>query len=622
MPTDEPAGPPAGMRADLIPDAALAVSPAAMLRARVTAAVREVLCEPGLPGSPGLAGFDGDVALHRSSHADFQADVALALGRTLKRPPRELAVAIAARLRPGDGLAEATVSGPGFINLTLSAEYLAASLDRMLHDVRLGVPQLAVPETVVVDYSSPNLAKEMHVGHLRSTIIGDAIARVLAWRGDRVVRRNHIGDWGTPFGMLIENLVDENAVGGEASLRELVGFYQRARAKFDGDPAFAERSRLRVVKLQGGDPETLALWRRLVDVSLDHMFELYRRLGVGLQLADVVGESHYNAELAEVVAELEAKGVSRVSQGAICVFPAGFTGRDGEPVPLIVRKQDGGYGYACTDLAALRQRLRSLHARRLIYVVGTPQSQHFAMVFAVAAMAGWVEPGVRLEHVAFGSVLGTDKKMLKTRAGDTVQLAALLDEAIERARAAVVAKSPDLDPAEQARIADAVGVGAIKYADLASDRLKDYVFDWNRMLSFEGNTGPYLMYAHARIGSILRKAAASGPAPGDGDGDGDGAGGDHAGAPLTAFTPEERALALELIELSTVLDRVADTLQPHRLCGYLYDVATAFTRFYEACPVLKAPPAERRARLALCRVTARVLAQGLELLGIAAPAQM
>jgi arginyl-tRNA synthetase len=614
MTTDEPARPPAGMPADPTSATILAVSPGAMLRARVTAAVREVLSESK---SPELPGFDGDVALHRSSHADFQADVALALGRTLKRPPRELAVAIAARLRAGDGLAEATVSGPGFINLTLSADYLAAALDRMLHDVRLGVPQVAVPETVVVDYSSPNLAKEMHVGHLRSTIIGDAIARVLAWRGDRVVRRNHIGDWGTPFGMLIENLVDENALGGEASLRELVGFYQRARAKFDGDPAFAERSRLRVVKLQAGDPETLALWRRLVDVSLDHMFELYRRLGIGLQLADVVGESHYNPELAEVVAELEAKGVSRVSQGAVCVFPPGFTGRDGEPVPLIVRKQDGGYGYACTDLAALRQRLRALHARRLVYVVGTPQSQHFAMVFAVAAMAGWLEPGVRLEHVAFGSVLGTDKKMLKTRAGDTVQLAALLDEAVERARAAVVAKSPDLDTAEQARIADAVGIGAIKYADLANDRLKDYVFDWNRMLSFEGNTGPYLMYAHARIGSILRKAAASIPIPGDGEGEGEGE-----GAPPSLITAEERALGLELIELSTVLDRVADTLQPHRLCGYLYDVATAFTRFYEACPVLKAPTAERRSRLALCRLTARVLAHGLELLGIAAPAQM
>ena len=592
-------------------------SPARFLRGRVLAAVREALGDPG---------WGGDVALHRSAHADFQADVALALGRALGRPPRDLALAIAAAspLRPGDGLAEATVSGPGFINLTLAADYLTAALTRMLGDERLGVPPVAVPETVVVDYSSPNLAKEMHVGHLRSTIIGDAIARVLEWRGDRVVRRNHIGDWGTPFGMLIENLVDEGAVEGDASLRELVGFYHRARAKFDAEPAFAERARLRVVKLQGGDPETLALWRRLVDLSLEHMFELYRRLGVTLGRADVVGESRYNDLLADVVAELERKGVSRISQGAVCVFPPGFTGRDGEPIPLIVRKQDGGYGYACTDLAALRQRLRDLGAGRLVYVVGTPQSQHFAMVFATAALAGWVEPGVRLEHVAFGSVLGTDKKMLKTRSGETVRLGALLEEAVERARAAVVAKSPELEPGEQARIAEAVGIGAIKYADLANDRLKDYVFDWNRMLSFEGNTGPYLMYAHARIGSILRKAPAElGADAGAGAAAGPGASAaDRAAAPLILGTPEERALALELIELSTVLDRVAEGLQPHRLCGYLYDVAAAFTRFYEACPVLKAPPLERGARLSLCRLTARVLAHGLDLLGIAAPAQM
>jgi arginyl-tRNA synthetase len=596
-------------------------APADLLRARVVAAVRAALGDPS---------FAGDIALHRSTHADFQADVALGLGRTLKRPPGELAVAIAAHLIPGDGLAAVAVSGPGFLNLTLDADYLAATLTRMFEDDRLGMPVVANPETVVVDYSGPNLAKEMHVGHVRSTIIGDAIVRVLAWQGHHVIRRNHIGDWGTPFGMLIEHLSDVRALGAEASLRQLVDFYREARAKFDTQPSFAERARQRVVQLQGGDPETLALWQRLREVSLEHMYDLYRRLGVTLRREDVVGESQYNAELADVVEELMRDGVARVSQGAICVFPAGFSGRDGEAVPLIIRKQDGGYGYACTDLAALRQRLRGLGARRVVYVVGAPQSQHFAMVFATAALAGWVEPGVRLEHAAFGSVLGTDKKMLKTRAGDAVSLAALLDEAVERAHSAVTSKSAGLEPALQAQIAEAVGIGAVKYADLANDRVKDYVFDWNRMLSFEGNTAPYLMYAHARIASILRKAETP-PAPedgdmpdaatvvamptGDGDGDGDGDG-------LVIATPEERALALELVELSTVVARVADSLQPHRLCGYLYDVAAAFTRFYEACPVLKAPPAQRRSRLLLCRVTARILAQGLELLGIAAPPQM
>jgi arginyl-tRNA synthetase len=594
-------------------DAPGILAPAEFLRARVVAAVRAALADPT---------FAGDIALHRSTHADFQADVALGLGRTLKRPPRELAVAIAAQLTPGDGLAAVAVSGPGFLNLTLDARYLATTLTRMLADDRLGMRAVEHPETVVVDYSSPNLAKEMHVGHVRSTIIGDALVRVLSWQGHDVVRRNHIGDWGTPFGMLIEQLLDVRALGAEASLRQLADFYREARAKFDADPDFAERARQRVVQLQAGEPETLALWQRLRDLSLEHMYELYRRLGVSLRREDVVGESHYNAELADVVEELLRGGVARVSQGAICVFPPGFTGRDGEAVPLIVRKQDGGYGYACTDLAALRQRLRQLGARRVVYVVGAPQSQHFAMVFATAVLAGWVKDGVRLEHAAFGSVLGTDKKMLKTRAGDAVSLAALLDEAVERALAVVSAKSVDLEPAVQARIAEAVGIGAVKYADLANDRLKDYVFDWNRMLSFEGNTAPYLMYAHARIASLLLKAEAQLDDDGD-DGNATGAPPANRGpAVMVIAAAEERALALELVELSTVVARVAESLQPHRLCGYLHDVATAFTRFYEACPVLKAPPAQRQSRLLLCRITARILAHGLGLLGISAPPRM
>jgi arginyl-tRNA synthetase len=557
-----------------------------------------------------------DPAIHRSAHADYQADLALALARKLKRNPREVAAAIVdelrRRLEAGGPIAAAEVSGPGFINLTLDAPYLARALARMQADDRLGVPRAAPPQTVVVDYSAPNVAKEMHVGNMRSTIIGDSIVRLLELQGHAVIRQNHLGDWGTPFGMLIEHLLDGNATGGEAGVRELATFYRAARAKFDADPAFADRARRRVVLLQGGDEQTLALWRRLVEISIAHFSTLYERLGVTLRPADVVGESHYNADLPAVVAALEQAGLARESEGAICVFPPGFTGREDEPVPLIVRKHDGGYGYATTDLAALRHRVRSLGAERVIYVVGTPQSQHLAMVFATARLAGWVGEAVRLEHVAFGSVLGPDKKMLRTRAGDAVSLAALLDEAVERAAEAVRSKATDLSPDEAARVAAAVGIGAVKYADLANDRLKDYVFDWNRMLSFDGNTGPYLMYAHARICSILRKAAsmtatAAEPAA--------------VQAPLVG-TDQERTVALELLQFPGTIARAAETLEPHRICAHLYAVATAFTAFYEACPVLKADPPTRASRLALCGLTARVLARGLDLLGIAAPTQM
>ncbi|HEY4184308.1 MAG TPA: arginine--tRNA ligase [Polyangia bacterium] len=557
----------------------------------------------------GSEASDVDPATHRSAHADYQADLALGLARKLKQNPRAVATAIAAKLVPDDVLASAEVAGPGFINLTLQPDYLARLLGRMRADGRLDVPPVAHPETVVVDYSGPNVAKEMHVGHLRSTIIGDSIARLLEWQGHHVIRRNHVGDWGTPFGMLIEHLLDQRASGADAGVRELGAFYREARAKFDGEPAFADRARQRVVLLQSGDADTLTHWRRLIDISVAHFSALYASLGVTLRLEDVVGESQYNAALPDVVAELERKGLARESQGAICVFPPGFTGRDGELVPLIVRKQEGGYGYATTDLAALRQRVRELGAKRLVYVVGTPQQQHLAMVFAVARLAGWADDQIRLEHVAFGSVLGTDKKMLKTRSGESVSLASLVEEAQARALKVVSEKTSDLAPAAQARIAAAVGVGAIKYADLANDRIKDYVFDWDRMLSFDGNTAPYLMYAHARIRSILRKAAAAGATAAP-------------EAPIGVGTPPERALALAVLQLPNILERAAETLQPHRICAFLYDVASAYTSFYEGCPVLKAEEPVRSARLALCEVTARTLALGLDLLGITAPEQM
>ncbi|HVZ72635.1 MAG TPA: arginine--tRNA ligase [Polyangia bacterium] len=570
------------------------------LRDRVLAATRAAL---------GDEAAGADAALHRSQHADYQADLALALAKRAKKNPREVAAAIAAKLAPDDVIEKVEVSGPGFLNLTLRASHLAGTLAAMRDDARLGVAPVSEPQTIVVDYSGPNVAKEMHVGHLRSTIIGDSIARLFEWQGHRVIRRNHVGDWGTPFGMLIEHLLDERAAGTEAGVRELGAFYRAARAKFDGDAAFADRARARVVKLQSGDADTLALWRRLIEVSVEHFTALYTALGVTLKSSDVVGESAYNAVLADVVEELRKKGLAVESEGAICVFPPGFAGREGEPVPLIVRKQEGGYGYATTDLAAIRQRVLELGAKRVVYVVGSPQQQHLAMVFAVARLAGWAGDDVRLEHVAFGSVLGPDKKMLKTRAGDSVSLASLVEEAKTRAAAVVAEKTPDLPEAERARIAEAVGVGAVKYADLSNDRIKDYVFDWNRMLAFDGNTAPYLMYAHARIRSILRKAAES----------------DDAGAAPGAIAveaPQERALALALVQLEGALDRAAEGCHPHRICAYLYDLASAFTAFYEACPVLKAEGATRASRLALCEITARALALGLDLLGIAAPAQM
>jgi arginyl-tRNA synthetase len=561
-------------------------------------------------------GAPPDAAVHQSAHDDYQADVALALGKRLGRPPRDVAAALAAALPAGGPvLAAAAVAGPGFVNLRLQDGHLAGELGRMLADAeRLDVAAAASRRRIVIDYSSPNVAKEMHVGHLRSTVIGDALARLHAFLGHEVIRQNHVGDWGTPFGMLVEHLRDAAAAGGggagggDVALPDLGALYQAARAKFDGDPAFAERARRRVVLLQQGDAETLALWRRLMSVSLDHIGRVYERLRISLRPEDVVPESFYNPVLPDVVAELERKGLARESEGALCVFPPGFAGRDGAPLPLIARKQDGGFGYATTDLAALRYRTGHLGASRILVVVGAPQAQHLAMVFAVGRMAGWLGADQEAAHVAFGSVLGADKKMLKTRAGESVKLLDLVDEGIGRAAKVVRTKAPELPAEEAAAIAEAVAVGAIKYADLANDRIKDYVFDWNKMLAFDGNTAPYLMYAHARIRSLFRRAEVD-PAS-------------VRGAPIQLGAAGERKLGLELVRLEGVLRRAADGQHPHRLAGYLYDVATAFTGFYESCPVLKSDGATRASRLALSLLAGDVLARGLDLLGIPAPERM
>jgi arginyl-tRNA synthetase len=461
----------------------------------------------------------------------------------------------------------------------------------------------------VIDYSAPNVAKEMHVGHLRSTVIGDALARVLRWRGHTVIPQNHLGDWGTPFGMLIEHLIDlgEAQATQELAVGELAVFYKAARKKFDSDDAFKERSRLRVVALQGGDTATLDKWRVLLDSSKRYFEAVYGKLGAQLTPADVCAESFYNDRLKPLATELESTGKATISDGALCLFPAGFVGREKQPQPLLVRKGDGGFGYAATDLAAIRYRIDTLKATRVLYVVGAPQGVHLSMVFQAARELGWVPENVRVEHVAFGSVLGTDGKMFRSREGDTVRLVDLIDAAIERADAVVRAKSPDLEPEVRAEVARMVGVGSIKYADLSSDRIKNYTFDLERMVSFEGDTAGYLQYAYARTRSIFRKAGANVTV-----------------GPIRIDASEERALVLALLGFGAAVKSVEISLEPHRLAGYLHDLAGAFTAFYEQCPILRSDiaPDVRASRLALVELTGNTLKQGLALLGIDVPDRM
>ena len=541
-----------------------------------------------------------DPVLRPSDRADFQANGALALARTLGRSPRDVAADVVAAASLDDICGSVEISGPGFINLTLSTEFVAEQLAVAGADERLGVARAPNPQRTVIDYSSPNVAKEMHVGHLRSTVIGDALARVLGFLGHEVLRENHIGDWGTPFGMLIEHLID---LGGAAdaesfSVRDLNVFYSQARVQFDTDPDFAERSSRRVVLLQSGDPETLRLWRIFVTESLRHNDEIYSMLGVLLTDDDVVGESFYNPLLPVVVDELAARGLLVEHEGALCVFPAGFENRQGEPLPLIVRKSDGGYGYPATDLACIRDRTGRREATRMVYVVDAGQSLHFRLVFAVAALAGYLPDPAAAVHVGFGLVLGPDGKKMASRSGSSERLIDLLSEGVDRAAAAIADRPSDLTPEVRANVARALGIGAIKYSDLSTERMRDYVFDWDRMLAFEGDTGPYLQYAHARVRSIFRRAEVPPPARGT--------------RPMVT-DPQERALALQLLGFSAAVEATAESFSPSKLCTYLFDLATTFTSFYEVV---------RTSRLALCDVTARVLALGLSLLGIEAPEQM
>ena len=599
-----------------------------------------------------------------AEHGDFQINGVMGAAKKAKQNPRELAQKVAEALAGNAVIESAEVAGPGFINLRLRPEFLAQNIQTALNDARFGIAKTDKPQTVVIDYSSPNLAKEMHVGHLRSSIIGDSISRVLEFMGNTVIRQNHVGDWGTQFGMLVAYLVEQQKDNAAFELADLEQFYRAAKVRFDEDPAFADTAREYVVKLQGGDETVLALWKQFVDISLSHAQAVYDTLGLKLRPEDVAGESTYNNDLQPVVDDLAQKGLAVEDDGAKVVFLDEFKNKEGEPAAFIVQKQGGGFLYASTDLACLRYRVGTLHADRLLYVVDHRQALHFEQLFTTSRKAGYLPEDVKAEFIGFGTMMGKDGKPFKTRSGDTVKLVDLLDEAINRAEQVVKEKNPkwqltteledglkkissltnsdnlknklkynlenkkleitlendvvyhlpidkidkivrgaeeytDTALSDAEKIARVVGIGAVKYADLSKNRTSDYVFDWDAMLSFEGNTAPYLQYAYTRVQSVFRKA-------GEWD----------ATAPTVLTEPLEKQLAAELLKFEDVLQSVADTAYPHYLAAYLYQIATLFSRFYEACPILKSEGATRNSRLQLAKLTGDTLKQGLELLGI------
>ena len=599
-----------------------------------------------------------------AEHGDFQINGVMGAAKKAKQNPRELAQKVAEALADNAMIESAEVAGPGFINLRLRPEFLAQNIQTALNNARFGVAKTDKPQTVVIDYSSPNLAKEMHVGHLRSSIIGDSISRVLEFMGNTVIRQNHVGDWGTQFGMLVAYLVEQQKDNAAFELADLEQFYRAAKVRFDEDPAFADTAREYVVKLQGGDGTVLTLWKQFVDISLSHAQAVYDTLGLKLRPEDVAGESKYNDDLQPVVDDLVEKGLAVEDDGAKVVFLDEFKNKEGEPAAFIVQKQGGGFLYASTDLACLRYRVGTLHADRLLYVVDHRQALHFEQLFTTSRKAGYLPEDVKAEFIGFGTMMGKDGKPFKTRSGDTVKLVDLLDEAINRAEQVVKEKNlkwqltteledglkkissltnsdnlknklkynlenkkleitlendvvyhlpidkidkivrgaeeyTDTALSDAEKIARVVGIGAVKYADLSKNRTSDYVFDWDAMLSFEGNTAPYLQYAYTRVQSVFRKV-------GEWD----------ATAPTVLTEPLEKQLAAELLKFEDVLQSVADTAYPHYLAAYLYQTATLFSRFYEACPILKSEGATRNSRLQLAKLTGDTLKQGLDLLGI------
>ncbi len=566
---------------------------------------------------PEWAGADPVIraANKRQTSADLQVNAAMAAGKRLGLPPREVAAAIMEHLDAPDIVEQIEIAGPGFLNVTLSAQWISDTANALREDDHFGIDAPA-RQRVVVEYSSVNAAKEMHVAHLRSAVVGDALVRILEFLGHDVIRQNHLGDWGTPFGMLIEHLLEVGEDSEDAKLLQSDPntFYRAARAKFTdaerADPAgsagdFDVRSRRRVTLLQAGDVESLRFWAEIMALSKVYLNRVYGELDISLTDDDIDGESSYNDALPGICDGLQEKGIAEISQGALCVFLDGIEGRDGKPLPLIVRKSDGGYGYAVTDIATVRHRALDWHVDRSLYVVGAAQQLHFQMCWETARLAGWTV-GLTPIHVQIGNVVGTDGKILKTRSGDLVSLQSLVDAAFAKSAEVVAQSRPDLDEQTRVTISHQVGIAALKYSDLSVGHDSGYTFDLDRMVALQGDTGPYLQYATARIRSILTRAGV-----------------EHPTGPIVVREPAERALALRLLDFGAVVVGVGDSLEPHRLCSYLSDVAQTFSAFYEHCPVLKAEDADvRESRLALAHLTRSVLVQGLLLLGIAAPEQM
>ena len=549
---------------------------------------------------------DAPVPVTRSARPEFgeyQFNGAMALAKKMKQKPRDIAEKILDAVTLGDVAQKLEIAGPGFINIHLKDAWLANQCELALHDPRLGIAK-APQQNVVVDYSSPNLAKEMHVGHLRTTIIGDSVVKVLEFLGHNVIRQNHMGDWGTQFGMLLAHLSDKlQEEVAETALSDLEDFYREAKVRFDEEEGFADRAREYVVKLQGGDAQCLALWERFIDISIAHSEEVYEKLNVSLTRKDIMGESAYNADLANVVADLKEKGIAVEDQGAQVVFIPELADKEGNPAVYIVQKSGGGYLYATTDLAAMRYRSGKLNADRTLILTDARQALHFKQTEIVGRKAGFMKPEQTYEHCPFGMMLGSDGKPFKTRSGGTVKLAELLDEAVDRATNLITQRDTDLSGDELKEVARKVGIGAVKYADLSKNRTTDYMFSWDSMLSFEGNTAPYLQYAYTRVKSIFRKAGVSlATLPGE----------------ITLTEKQEHHLAVLLMQFEEVVGVVSRDATPHVLCTYLYDVASAFMSFYEACPILKEDTEQktRESRLALSALVSRTLEQGLSLLGI------
>ena len=563
--------------------------------------ISQALHDAGAENSPAVVKVSA-----RPEFGDYQANGIMGAAKKLKMNPRDLAAKVLEKLDLSGIVDKLEVAGPGFINIHLKNEWLQAETEKTLSSEHLGIEKTSSPETVVIDYSAPNLAKEMHVGHLRSTIIGDSIARVLDFSGHKVIRQNHVGDWGTQFGMLL-TFFEEQSRSGQGTdisiqLADLEKFYQAAKVRFDEDQEFAKTARENVVKLQAGDTKFLKLWKQFIDTSLDHCDAIYKVLGVLLTRDDVMPESAYNDDLANVIQDLDKAKLLTKDQGAQCVFLDEFKGKDDKTIPMIVQKSDGGYLYATTDLAALRYRHNKLAMDRGLYLVDARQSLHLKQVFAVGKKAGFLPEITQLEHMAFGTMMGKDGTPFKTRSGGTVKLIDLLDEAQSRAFDLVSKKNPDLDEASRKSIAKTVGIGAVKYADLSKNRTSDYIFNWDTMLSFEGNTAPYLQYAYTRIQSIFRKADYNAQ--------------ENADYKILLTEPAERQLAIKLQQLVEAIEIVAKDGTPNILCNYLYELAGNFMTFYEACPIMKAEGDLKQSRLQLSQLTADTLKTGLNLLGI------